>query len=104
MGIVGQHVLPSIRAASRSLDIVSPYLSPEYAQLLLSKAKQGVMVHLITSDSIGQRHQQALGMLGQSTSGYILDSRFWRYVVLAIVFGMSGVMLNAPTSSLKNSL
>ena len=93
-GIVGQHVLPSIRAATQSLDIVSPYLSPEYAQLILSKARQGVTVRLVTSDSNGHRHQQALRMIGGATDGYIIGSRFWRYVALAIVFGMSGVMLH----------
>jgi len=92
-GIVGQHVLPSIRAATRSLDIVSPYLSPEYAQLLSSKAEQGVIVRLITSDWNGHRHQQALRMLKQPTSRYVLDSRFWRYLILAIMLGISGAAL-----------
>jgi hypothetical protein len=92
-GIVGMHVLPSLRAATRSLDIVSPYLSPEYAQLLLSKAKSGVVVRLVTSDSSGRRHQQALGILGQSTGGYSLDKRFWRLFSLAVLSGIFGIVL-----------
>jgi hypothetical protein len=92
-GIVGPHVLPSLHAASRSLDIVSPYLSPEYAQLLLSKAKSGVVVRLVTSDSNGRRHQQALRMLGQPTGAYSLDRRFWRFFGLALLSGICGVVL-----------
>jgi phosphatidylserine/phosphatidylglycerophosphate/cardiolipin synthase-like enzyme len=92
-GIVGVHVLPSLRAATRSLDIVSPYLSPEYAQLLLSKARSGVVVRLVTSDSNGRRHQQALRMLGQSTGGYSLDRRFWRLFSVAVLLGICGIVL-----------
>jgi phosphatidylserine/phosphatidylglycerophosphate/cardiolipin synthase-like enzyme len=82
-------VLPSIRTATKSLDIVSPYLSPVYARLLLDKARQGIIVRLVTSDSNGQGHREALRMLGQK-SVYSLSPRAWRYVILALLFGLVG--------------
>lgn len=89
-GIVGQYVLPSIRGATKSLDIISPYLTSEYAQLLVTKAGQGVVVRLITSDAPdNRRHQQALRMLGQK-SVYNLSPRAWRYLILALFVGIVG--------------
>ena len=92
-GIVGQYVLPSIQGATKSIDIVSPYLSPEYAQLLISRAEQGIIVRLITSDANNHRHQQALRTL--RTDAYILGRRFWRYLIVAVVLGLFGVMFGS---------
>jgi len=56
-------VLPLLTESKESLDIVSPYLSAQYAQLLVRKAESGVMVRLMTSSWTGRYHQQALGVL-----------------------------------------
>lgn len=85
-------MLPSIRSATKSLDIVSPYLSPEYARLLLAKARQGIVVCLVTSDSSGHGHRQALSMLGQK-SVYSLSRRAWRYLILALFIGIVGAFI-----------
>ncbi len=83
-GIVGSYVVPALQTAKRSLDIVSPYLSPKYSQLLLSKAKSGVVVRVLTSNSSGLRHQQALAMLGPSSELYFSNPKF-RYCLVAII-------------------
>jgi len=92
-GIVAPYVLPALQAATRSLDIVSPYLSPEYAQLLRSKASAGVRVRLITSDSTNRYHREALYSLRQSNQEYALNLGFWWYLVLALTIGSAGLML-----------
>lgn len=53
-------MLPLVTESSVSLDIVSPYLSAQYARLLVRKAESGVMVRLITSSHTGRHHQHAL--------------------------------------------
>jgi phosphatidylserine/phosphatidylglycerophosphate/cardiolipin synthase-like enzyme len=94
-GIVGRYVLPSIRAATKSLDVVSPYISPEYARLLTSLAEHGVIVRVITSDANGQRHRQALNILGQQAGAYVLGIQFWPYFVLALILGVFGILLGS---------
>lgn len=56
-------MLPFLTESKESLDVVSPYLSAEYARLLVRKAESGVIVRLITSSWTGRYHQQALGVL-----------------------------------------
>ncbi len=46
----GKFIEPLIRNARRRLWIVSPYISREYAELLVEKAHQGVDVRVVTCD------------------------------------------------------
>ncbi|NPA96392.1 MAG: hypothetical protein GXO32_02170 [Crenarchaeota archaeon] len=46
----GRFIEPLIRNARRRLWIVSPYISREYAEILVEKARQGVDVRVVTCD------------------------------------------------------
>lgn len=59
----GQHLLPLLENSSKSLAIVSPYLSAKYARLLVNLAKNRVDVKIITSSEPNLKHQQALSVL-----------------------------------------
>jgi phosphatidylserine/phosphatidylglycerophosphate/cardiolipin synthase-like enzyme len=65
---VGEILLPLLTQSKESLDIVSPYLSAEYARFLVRKAESGVMVRLITSSHTGRYHQQAVGVLAPKST------------------------------------
>ena len=95
-GIVGSYVVPALRTARTSLDIVSPYLSPEYSHLLVSKARSGLRVRVLTSDSVGNpQHRQALAILRPGTEFYVSNRWFWYYVLAAIASG-TAVSLVSP--------
>ena len=61
-------MLPLLTESKESLDIVSPYLSAQYAQLLVRKAESGVMVRFMTSSHTGRYHQQALRALAPGST------------------------------------
>jgi len=46
---VGREIINAIKGAKRRIFIISPYISSDYAKLLLEKAKNGVNVKVITS-------------------------------------------------------
>lgn len=48
----GTKLMKEIKKAQKSVKIVSPYLSPDLIKELLSLNKEGIQVHLITSDDI----------------------------------------------------
>ena len=48
----GERLLSDIEHASKSVKVVSPYLSPVHIEKLINKANKGVSVLLITSDEI----------------------------------------------------
>ncbi|MGP8127817.1 MAG: hypothetical protein ACLP9D_08415, partial [Candidatus Bathyarchaeia archaeon] len=86
-GIVGRYVIPSLQTADHSIDVISPYLSPRYSQLLLSKARSGVPVRVLTSDANNRRHQQSLRMLRVKSDLYA-TKRFRYYLGASISFGV----------------
>jgi phosphatidylserine/phosphatidylglycerophosphate/cardiolipin synthase-like enzyme len=71
-GIVGEYVLPRLQEATRSIDVVSPYISPDYARLLVSKAKSGVRVRVMTSAS----NQEVLSVF-ESASQRTVGASAW---------------------------
>lgn len=54
----GERVKKSILNAKKSVKIISPFLSPEFIDLLKAKANQGVEVILITGDDRSSRFDQ----------------------------------------------
>jgi phosphatidylserine/phosphatidylglycerophosphate/cardiolipin synthase-like enzyme len=82
---VGEIVLPLLTESRASLDIVSPYLSAEYARFLIRKAESGVMVRLITSSSTGRYHQLALKVLAPGPT--------LRFYWLPFVVGLLGLVV-----------
>ena len=72
---VGKYIIPLIWNSKSTIKIVSPYLSPEYANLLIDKARSGVDVKIITSNEDNQNHQKALSILKEvSRVHYILTT------------------------------
>lgn len=49
---IGRELLKEIKSAKKSIQIVSPYLSPSYVDELISLRAKGVKITLITSDEI----------------------------------------------------
>ena len=93
IGMVGQYVLPALESALHSIDIISPWLSPEYAQRLVAKAKDGVRVRVVTSDDYAnQRHQQAVQILNVGVYTRTIDKRIWYYLVAALVIAFVGAL------------
>ena len=50
----GAYILRDLQAATRSIKIISPYLSLEKVKVLMEKAAKGINVTLIASSDIGQ--------------------------------------------------
>jgi phosphatidylserine/phosphatidylglycerophosphate/cardiolipin synthase-like enzyme len=82
---VGEILLPLLTEGRESLDVASPYLSAEYAKLLIRKAESGVMVRLLTSSHVGRYHQQALRVLAPTTTT--------RFYWPALVVGILGLVI-----------
>ena len=59
----GAFIENALKSAIRTVHIVSPWISPEYAKLLVSLAKKGVEVWILTSDSPEKFHQESLAIL-----------------------------------------
>jgi len=60
----GSLLLPLIHSARRQLFVCSRFIGPEYARLLVQKARSGVDVYVLTSlASDNKRHQEALAVL-----------------------------------------
>jgi len=51
----GERVLKCIETATKSIKIVSPYISAEFVDLLVEKAKQNIEVSLIISDDFSNK-------------------------------------------------
>lgn len=60
---VGQVVLPLLSEAISNIDVASPYLSSQYAQMLVERARSGVAVRVLTSDYTGTYHRRSLHIL-----------------------------------------
>lgn len=60
----GSVLLPLIHSARRQLFVCSPFISPQYARLLVQKVRSGVDVYVLTSlASENKTHQEALAVL-----------------------------------------
>lgn len=85
---IGRVIEPALRRAGRRLWVATPFLSPEYARLLVEKAGAGVDVRLVTSDS--PENREALRILRRSR----LRSRLARGAAAALaVAGLLPPML-----------
>lgn len=62
-GIIADKVIPLIRSAKRRIWVVSPWISPEIAQLLIQRHMEGVDTKLITTLNVSPSHIQALYQL-----------------------------------------
>lgn len=60
---VGAHFINDLFMAERYIYVVSRWISPEYAEKLVSKAREGVEVRVITSNDKEKNHQKALKIL-----------------------------------------
>ncbi len=87
---IGEIMLPLLAESRESLDIVSPYLSAQYAQLLVRKAESGVMVRLITSSHTGRYHQQALSALGPRSTLHFYWPPFVAGIVVLVILSVIG--------------
>jgi len=90
---IGEILLPLLAESRESLDIVSPYLSAQYAQLLVRRAESGVMVRLITSSHMGRYHQQALSALGPRSKLRFYWPPFVAGVVGLVILSVIGYFL-----------
>ena len=59
----GSLLLDSIKGAHRRLLIVSPWLSPASAELVVQKQRRGVEVEIVTTNDSSPNHLRALGEL-----------------------------------------
>lgn len=59
----GEFLLDSIKRAKRRLLIISPWLSPACAELVVRKQQRGVNVEILTTNDPSPSHQRALGEL-----------------------------------------
>jgi phosphatidylserine/phosphatidylglycerophosphate/cardiolipin synthase-like enzyme len=109
VGTVGHLVIPALEKADHSIDVCSPWISTEYAELLLSKARQGVRVRLITTEDQqslrvldSPRHDRDIeperieGLLNQGFY-YLFDTRDGNLVVA--IFGLLAFLLGAQSQS-----
>ncbi len=60
---VGAHFLEDMLLAERYVYVVSRWISPEYADRLIERAREGVAVRIITSNDPEKHHQEALKRL-----------------------------------------
>ena len=96
-GVVGRYVIPAIRTAGQSIDVVSPYISAEYAQMLMDKARSGITVRIITSDADLRTHRTAIAILKRPRFKFVVVLPRLPYYLLAIVaLGLVGTMLVGP--------
>jgi len=56
-------LISRIRQAKKRLWIVSPWISPEYVDILIEKYKEGVDVRVFTTDDTLRSHLESLGKL-----------------------------------------
>ncbi len=77
----GKIIEPLIRGAKRRLWIVSPYISREYAEILVEKARQGVDVRVVTCDI--DENADAIEVLRRGGVGWFIYS--FLVVALSIV-------------------
>ncbi len=76
---VGAHFLDDMLLAESYIYVVSRWISPEYADRLISRAREGVAVKVITSNDPEKHHQEALKRLRKALKPgrFLLRRRDW---------------------------
>ncbi|KXB02218.1 hypothetical protein AKJ43_02170 [candidate division MSBL1 archaeon SCGC-AAA261D19] len=59
----GEKVLPLLKRAKEELTVYSPYISPEYAELLVEKSENGADVTVFTAKPDADYHRRSLQIL-----------------------------------------
>lgn len=90
----GRVLLPLIHSARRQLFVCSPFIGPEYARLLVHKARSGVAVYVLTSSaSENKTHQEALAVLTSRSAPMLHRS------LILIAFGFLFLLFGLVRSS-----
>jgi len=87
----GQHagsvLLPVLQSAKRKLFVCSPFISPEYARLLVSRARGGVAVYVLTSQAPENKiHQESLSILAGRSINQSASRRSFLLAGLGLLF------------------
>ncbi len=93
-----EDIVESIRSAKKRVWVVTPWLSPEYARLLVEKASEGVDVRVYTTDDPLPAHRRALRELVEERRVVVRPaSRSMRLLALALVaLGVPALLAAAP--------
>ncbi|KXA93151.1 hypothetical protein AKJ65_06590 [candidate division MSBL1 archaeon SCGC-AAA259E19] len=83
----GEDILPLLDRAEGKVTVYSPFISPEYARLLLEKGEDGVDVDLFTANADTNYHQESLRIL---RNGPELPKTLRNAGLLLILLGVAG--------------
>lgn len=92
----GAKILDAIKSASGSIQVMTPYISTEFIDLLADKANRGVDVSLIVSSDIGGKDRRAsvlrkLVRQIQHTDAKAKEKRGKALVLIALVSAVLGI-------------
>jgi phosphatidylserine/phosphatidylglycerophosphate/cardiolipin synthase-like enzyme len=104
--MAGERIQESIHNAKKSITIVSPYLTPDYVDMLLQKQAEGVSIKLLTGTDLTSRYKRDKAyrkLIRQTTiiNNDRLDRRnrltllSTTIIILSIILGLLGVFTEA---------
>ncbi len=97
---VGHILEDHLISAKKRLWIISPWISPEYADLALKKSEEGVDVQIVTTNDYGNnKHRQSLTKLFEEKMETFQEGRLG-FKVMAIILTFFGLLLAGAISSI----